>query len=274
MLKIKRNITSLLIALVILSSCSGYQKLLKSSDTNLKYEKAMEYFNKGDYHRASTLFENLLPYVRGTDLAELTNFHHAESYYRSGDYILAGYYFRNFAGTFPNSPRLEDVSFKSAYCYYLDSPKYSLDQSNTYDAIDEFQFFINKYPNSPKIEECNKFIDQLRGKLEKKSFKNSELYYNVGDYQAATIALMNTLEDYPDTNYREEILYLVFKSHYIFAKKSIASKQKERYKKAVEAYFPLVDQFPESKYKKEVDKLYKNAVEELERIGSADISSK
>lgn len=243
----------------LLVSCSGYQKLLKSTDTQKKFDKAVEYFNKENYTKASELFENLLPFVRGTDMAEDANYFLAESHYKSGDYILGGYYYGNFMTQFPNSPRIEDATYKNAYCYYLDSPRYSLDQANTYKAIETFQRFANKYPNSPRKAECNTYIDLLREKLERKSFENAKLYYNVSEYQAAVITLNNTLKDFPDTKYREEVLFLIFKSNYLFAKKSIITKQAERFESVVKSYDKFIENYPESKYKKEAVRLYESA---------------
>ncbi len=249
-----------------LSSCTGYQKLLKSTNTKLKYEKALEFFQNKDYARSLSLFESIMPMVRGTDMAETCNYYRAKCHYNMEDYILAGYHFRNFASEFPNSNYVEEVEFLSAYCFYLDSPRYSLDQTNTYDAIDAFQLFITRFPVSDKIPECNKYIQILRSKLEKKSYMNARLYFDLGHYKAGWISLKNTLRDFPDTDYREEILYLIFKSNYLYAKNSVVSKQQERYEAAIKEYHNLLNEFPETVYQKQVKKMYdksENAIREL-----------
>ena len=54
-----RNHIILLVVTVLLvfSGCSGYEKLLKSSDYRLKFTKAMEYYEAEEYVRAGTLFD-------------------------------------------------------------------------------------------------------------------------------------------------------------------------------------------------------------------------
>ncbi len=142
---------------------------------------------------------------------------------------------------------------------YLDSPKYSLDQTNTYDALKELQLFINMYPNSDKRDECNQLIDDLRFKLQTKDFEIAKLYYKMEDYIAAITAFENILKDYPDTDYKEDIFYYVILSYYHYAELSVLSKKKERYQAAIDAYEKFNTFFPNSKYQKEVVVIQKNA---------------
>jgi outer membrane protein assembly factor BamD len=244
---------------LILVSCSDYQKLLSSTDYEVKYTKAIEYFNKKDYTRASTLFTELLTIFRGTEKAEDVNYKYAYCYYHQQDYTMAGYYFKNFVTSFPNSPLAEECSFMVAYCFYQDSPNSSLDQANTYKAMDELQMFMNQHPGSARTAECNKLIDELREKLVKKSFDSASLYYKLGDYKAAITALNNALKEFPDTHYREELLFLVVKSSNEYAVKSVYDKMKERFQSTAEAYLGFKEEYPESKHLKEAERIYNNA---------------
>ena len=219
----------------------------------------MNYYEKGDYLRALQLFDQLIPVVRGTDKAEKLYYSYAHCYYNQKDYILASYYFKQFVKNFPSSEYAEECYFKSAYCMYLDSPKYSLDQTNTYDALKELQLFLNMFPNSEKREECNKLIDDLRFKLQKKAFEIAKLYYKMEDYVAAIKAFENILKDYPDTEFKEDILYYIILSYYNYAELSIVSKKSERYQEAIEAYEKFNTFYPESKYQKEVLVIHESA---------------
>ena len=252
-----------LLFLFLFSSCSEYQKLLKSSDFNLKYEKAVEYYKDKDFFRANSLFEELLTIYKGTMRAEEVYYYYAYCYYGQQEYILAGYHFRNFAKTYPYSKHTEECQFLGAYCYFLNSPVPSLDQSNTYKAINELQLFINKYPNSTRISECNELIDKLRNKLETKSFNNSKLYFNLGNYKAAITSLKNSLKEYPDSKYRENLLFLILKSSYLLAENSIEKKKKERYQSTINEYHALISEYPDNRYLKESQKMYEHSVKEL-----------
>lgn len=259
-MKLRKNIITLFTLAFVLSATSSceYHKLKKSKNPEVKTQAAHNYYDEGKYAKAITLYEDIILMKRNTQGYEKILYRYADAYYQVKDYILAGYYFRKFTEAFPKSEYAEEAQFMSAYCYYLDAPKTSLDQEATYTAINEFSLFLTKYPNSDKVPECNRLIDELRGKLEDKAFKNASLYYDLGHYKAAVTALKNSLEDYPDTQREEETRFLILKSAFVYAEKSIRSKQNERYEDAAKYYRSFINRFPDSEYRKDADKIYKD----------------
>jgi len=236
---------------------------MKSQDNDLKYEVAVDYYEKGDYYRAIQLFDQLIAISRGTERLEDINYYYANCYYQQEDYLLASYYFKRFAQNYPSSPRAEECMFLNAYCYYLDSPRYSLDQTNTYEAIKEMQLFINLYPQSDSIPSCNRIIDELRAKLERKAIEIGIQYYKTRHYKAAITALENVMEDYPDSENREEIMYFIMKSYYFYALNSVDEKQTERFQQAIELYDDIMYLFPDTRYARELNSMQKNALEKV-----------
>ena len=286
MLKKYFNITFVLALLVVIASCSDkkvyestskekkkrsgltigkFNKLVKSSDIDAKYAAAVNYFKKEDYTRALTLFEELMSVFRGTAKAEEVHYYYAYCNYNLDDYIVAGYHFRKFVKTFPTSIHAEECAYMNAYCFYLSSPGYSLDQVDTKLAIKEFQRFTNQYPKSTRIADCNTMLDKLRGKLERKSYENSMLYYNMVDYKAAIVAFGNHMKDFPDTEHLEQLNFLIIKSYYLLALNSIDSKKQERFKASVDAYIKFVDNFPKGKYLDDAEIIYTSALKNIEK---------
>jgi outer membrane protein assembly factor BamD len=253
----------LFFTLIVLSSCSGYEKLLKNPDIAVKYNKAMEYYAKGDYVRAGTLFEMVNPFYKASRRADTINFYYAECLYKESDYIMAGHYFKEFTQTFPRSQFAEEAEYMNAYCYYLNSPRPTLDQQSTMEAIDAMQLFMIKFPDSKRIPECKTFYTELRERLMTKSYLNAKLYFDLGFYKSSIIVLRNSLSEYPDSKYREEIMVLVVKSNYYLAEKSVDSKQKERYQNTLDEYYSFMTEFPKSKYSGDIQKIYKNLAEHL-----------
>ncbi|NOZ47666.1 MAG: outer membrane protein assembly factor BamD [Chlorobi bacterium] len=251
------------LSIIVITSCSEYQKLLKSSDFDAKYDKAIEYYENNDYYRAQSLLEELLTVYKGTEKAEQAYYYYAYCYYYMDDYLLAGYHFKIFAQTYPNSKYAEECSFLSAYCHYLNSPNYSLDQADTYKAIDAMQLFINKYPESKRIDTCNILIDKLRFKLETKSYNNAKLYFKLGDYKAAITTIKVSLNDFPDSEYREELMFLLLKSNFLLAENSIRNKQAERYQSTLNEYYAFIDEFPDNENIKEAEKIYEQSINNL-----------
>ncbi len=259
------HISIVVIALILLG-CSDYQKLLKSSDYELKYTKAIEYYENEDYFRALSLLEELITIYKGTKKAEDIYYYYCYCHYHQDSYVLAGYHLKNFARTYPNSKRREECLYQSAYCHYLNSPIPSLDQSYTAKAINELQLFINKFPESEHIEKSNELIDKLRGKLEIKSFNNAKLYYDLKDYKAAIVALKNSLLKFPDTQYREELLFLILKSSYFLAENSIDKKKIDRYNSTLTEYHAFTDEYSNSDKQKNAERIYDNALNKLEKL--------
>lgn len=263
-----RKLAPLFIVLALLTaiSCSEFKKVQKSTNISLKYKMAVEYYQKDDYQRSLQLLDELMIYYRGNDTSEKINYYYAYCYFGQGDFLEAGYYFLKFTSTFPSSQYTEECLYMSAYCQYLFSPVYTLDQTMSLDAIAQLQYFIDQYPKSKRVEECNKLIDEIRAKLEMKSFEIAKLYYRTESYQAAVVAFKNLLKDYPDTHYREIAYYYIVKASYEYALKSVENKKALRLGMAIDAYNSFLAIFPESKYFKEISGIYKNINRELEKI--------
>jgi outer membrane protein assembly factor BamD len=264
MLKIKALI--LFSFLLFLFGCSKYQRLLKSDDYNAKYEAAINLYEKGKYERALPLLEELTPLFRGTEKAEKVYYYYCYTNYNLDFLYEAAYHFKSFSSTFPSSKHVEEALFMSGYCKYLLSPIPSLDPTDTYNAINELQLFANTYPEHQLLDSTNVLMDKLRSKLEDKSFNNAKQYYQIYDYKAAIIALNNTLRDFPDTKYSEEIALLLIKSNYYLAVNSIKEKKLQRFNETIEAYLNFVDSYKESKYLKEAESLYSKALDQKNKI--------
>lgn len=260
----------IIIALLGFSSCGGYEKLLKSTDHRLKYEKAMEYFENEEYVRAAGLFEQIVNIYRGTVTADTVYYYQARCYFMQRDYTLAGYHFKTLADNYPSSTWAEEAGFMNAYCSYRLSPRPSLDQTNTDKAITAFRLYLIKYPLTERRKEVEGYIAELQDKLVEKSYESGKLYYNLGEYKSSIIALQNSLEEYPDTQHREELMYLLLRSNYLLAVNSVLEKQAERYQAAIDEYYSFVGEFPESRYRNEADRMYNDS---LQQIGGTDMLS-
>lgn len=264
----------LLSVLLFLASCSPYQKLLKSDNTAEKYKAAEEYFNKGDYQRAMPLLQSVLQELRGTLQAERAYYYLAYSYYKLGEYQVAAFSFKSFAEAYPLSEYREDAYFYYAYSLYLDSPDKDLDQNNTRLAMDAFQLYLDKYPMSERVEECNRYIDVMREKLEDKAVENALLYYKTHNYKSAVWAIEHVLELYPLTEDKEMLKYHVVRSAYLLAENSVEKKKIERYNDAIRYYGEFVEMFPESKYLNELKKIERDSRYELEKLEKKEAAQK
>ncbi len=260
-----KQIAFIVLVAFAIASCK-HSKLLKNPDLDTKYNAAIAYYNEQDYSRALQLFDQMMGAIRATDKAEDLYYYYSYCYYHQKDFTLASYYFKRYYTSFPNTSRAEECLFMSAYCNYLNSPIHSLDQTNTYDAIKELQLFMNIYPKSKRVPECNELIDKMRAKLEMKDYKIAKLYYRMKDYAASIMTFHNILKDYPETIHREEILFLVIKSYAKYASMSVKEKQYERFTNTTVAFQDFYKEFPASKFAGEAAELNDKSREEIQKM--------
>ena len=240
--------------LAFLSSCNEYQKVLNNDDLNVKYKAAEQYYNNGEYRRANRLLEQLVPSYRGKPQAERLVYFFADSYFQTKSYYLASYQFDNFIKSFPKSQKLEEASFLAAKSHYMMSPIHSLDQKETNTAIEKLQIFMNNYPKSKYIDECNQLINELQNKIEKKEFEVAKQYYTIYDYRAAIKSLDNFIGEFVGSKFREEALYFKFLASYEIAINSIESKKYERLTDLKQLHNNIVRYYPETLFEEDLSK--------------------
>ena len=246
---------------VLFSSCGEYNKILKSTDYELKYSYAKKYFNMKEFTKSATLLEELVPIYKGTASAEESLYLLAQSYYGQKDYLTASQYFNTYYTTYPKGEYTELARYYSGYGLYLDSPDPRLDQTQTYKALAELQLYLEYYPQSERAKEAQNIMFELQEKLAFKELLATRLYYNLGTYmgnnfQSSVITAQNALKNYPYSKYREEFMYYVIQSKYELAMVSVEEKLQGRYRDVVDEYYNYMNEYPEAKYVKQVKKFY------------------
>ena len=222
--KMKKYIIIALVSGSVLTSCGEYNKVLKSTDYEYKYEAAKSYFGKGQNTKAAAILEELITILKGTDKAEESLYMLGMTYYNQGDFITASHYFSTYYNTYPRGTYTEQARFYSGKALFLDTPEPRLDQTSTYKAIQELQMFMEYFPTSSRRQDAQ-----------------------------------NALKDYPYTKMREDISILLLRAKYDMAKESVEEKKEERMRDAIDEYYAFKNEFPESKYMKEVENIYKGA---------------
>ena len=249
-----RFFVSLVLLAVLLVSCSDVNKILKSSDYNMKLAKANEYYDAKKYMQAQIIYEDVMPVIKGSADYENTYYKWAYCHYNQKDYLNAENLFKGFFENFPNSTKAEEAEFMRAYCYYKQSPKPELDQTPTLKAITHLQTFANTHSTSARAKEALTMIDELRMKLEIKEFKSADLYYQLGFYKAAATAFTELLYNYPDSEKADKYKLMVIRSWYKYAENSYEYKQAERYETVLNECADFIDRFPDSKLSDDVTK--------------------
>jgi outer membrane protein assembly factor BamD len=262
MQKNKIYIFILLVALGI-SSCGDYTKVLNKGTAQEQYQMATDLYEAQSYTKAIGLFEKITPFYRGKPQMERIQFMISQSYYNTKQYKLSAYYFDKFVKNYPSSSKAEESAYLAAHSYFLSSPIYSLDQKDTYEALNALQNFIFKYPESDKVVEANSNIKTLTFKLEKKAFEVAKQYYNMSDFISANTSFDNFLGEYLGTSYKEQALYYRFMSSYKLAINSYYLKKETRLHDAIKAHDKYKKSFPNAENLKETEKLVEEINEEI-----------
>ena len=240
-------------------------KIIKSEDPSLIYSEGLKYYGREKWRQASDLFDACQAYYVGDVREDSIAFFSARSKFKDRDYVEATTQLDEFRRKFGRSIFVEDSEAMLAMCHYYLSPDPTRDQTITGEAIIAFSEFIERYPNSTRVEAFSNLITELTERLKKKAFLNAYTYYKIQRYKSAVVALRNALKQYPDTPHREEILYLIAVSNYRLAHNSIEDKQGERYLNVLESYYSFINEFPESKHRKELERYIKEAKDYLDK---------
>ncbi|UJH91185.1 outer membrane protein assembly factor BamD [Antarcticibacterium sp. 1MA-6-2] len=259
---------------LMLVSCSEYQKVLKEAEPGEKYALAEKLYteakaedSKSKFRKALRLFEQIVPQYRGKPQGEKVTFLFADTYYELGQDYLAGYQFERFVQAYPNSERVEEAQFKSARSYYFLSPRYDLDQTDTYKAIAELQKYIDAYPEGEYLKEANELAKDLRIKVEKKAYEIAKNYHHTQNYKSAIIAFTNFINEYPGTPFREAAAYYRFDSAYQLAINSYQYLMEERLKTAKEHYDSYIKSYPAgSEYYEPIQASYRDLDSRLQNF--------
>lgn len=252
------------LAATIVVACSSGTTIRPGDSVDVAFEKAMELYENERYNDAAEAFETVLSIARGTEYAQDSQYYLAMSYFNNRQYMIAASEFQRYASTNPGSPRSEEAQFMEAKSYYNLSPRYQLDQTDTRRAIERFQLFINRNPDSELVEDANEKINELRKKLAKKKYHAGKLYLeSLREYEAAAIYFEQTIDNYPDTKWAERALVDQIYAYVKFAENSIEERQEERFNKAIESYERYLQIFPQGENRERAERLHDRALDGL-----------
>jgi outer membrane protein assembly factor BamD len=244
----------------MMGSCAGeFNKVYKSTDTDLKYEYAKEAFAMGKSMQASTLLEELITVKKGSDEAQECLYMLGMAQYCNRDYEAASATFKKYGSSYPRGIYAEAAAFYVGQSLYESAPEPRLDQTPTIGAINAYQQFLDLYPDSKLRSEAQHRLFELQDKLITKELLSAQLYYNLGgyfgninkndesNYTSCIITAQNALKLYPYSEHREEFALLIMKSKFELAQNSTDDKRIERYRDAEDECYGFINEYPDSK---------------------------
>lgn len=266
----KHNLFSIVLLSVAFASCGDYNAVMKSTDYDYKYEAAKQYFAEHKYNRAISILEESISIMKGSDKAEESLYMLGMCNYQLGDYDAASTYFKKYYSTYPKGAFAEYARFYSGRALYLSTPEARLDQTQTQFALNELQTFLEVYPSTKLKDKVHRMIFDLQDKLVEKEYLSAKLYYDLGtyfgnctsggnNYEACVVTARNAINEYPYAKQREQLSALVVMAKYKLAEQSVESKKDERFRETIDEFYGFKNEFPESKYMKELEKIRKDS---------------
>lgn len=260
----RKQAIAALLPLVLLSGCAKeFNSVYKSQDFKYKYEYAKESFALGKYQRAATLLQDLIIPEKGSQDAQECLYMLGMAEYKNMDYETAAETFKKYVKSYPRGEYAELAEYYVGKSLYMSTPEPRLDQTETVNAINAFQEYLDLYPDAKMKEDAQNKLFALQDKLVKKELYSAELYYNLGtyfgncmgddggnNYEACIVTSQNALKDYPYTKLRENFATLIMKSKFHLAEQSVESKKMERYQDAEDECYGFLNEYPDSKEKK------------------------
>jgi outer membrane protein assembly factor BamD len=203
-----------------------------------QFQFAKKLFNDGEYKESQIVFDRIARLNIVSEWSDSAQYLLGEAYFKDKSYILAQSEFDRLVRGLPGSLLVKDAYFKIAQCYFMLSPKSSLDQDYSLKAIQAYDRFLAQYPFDTTYKEIiNDNKDKLTDKLAKKEFEIAHLYYKMGDYGAAIVYydFILTNPEYYNSSYAKKALY----------EKALSQKKLKKFKEAQESLQIFLEQFTE-----------------------------
>lgn len=121
--------------------------------------------------------------------------------------VLAVNEFREFLAFFPTHERADYAQYKLAMAHYSQMAKPERDQSETKEAIREFEVFFDRFPNSKLTPEVKQKYREARDRLSESEYRVGLFYFRAKWYPGAVDRFMSVLKKDPEFTLRDAVYY-------------------------------------------------------------------
>jgi outer membrane protein assembly factor BamD len=193
------------------------------------WNRAKTLYERERYSSAQKILREVTLNYSGSAIVDSAYFLLGMTSFELGDYLVAADEFERLVSRFPSSTLAGDANFYKAKSNFELSPSYSLDQDFTVKAFDDFQRFLEDYPDHALADSAYYFIDVCRNKMALKIFRAGELYFTLGQYASSALYADVVLANYYDTPFAERAQFLKARSYYELKDWSRAKTELESY---------------------------------------------
>jgi outer membrane protein assembly factor BamD len=163
--------------------------------------------------------------------------------------VLAIAEFQEFLSFYPTHPRADYAQYKLGIAHFRQMRSPQRDQTETREAIREFQTFVTRYPNSELMPEVRSKLREARDRLAESEFEVGRFYYRIRWYPGAIERLDRLVKSDPEFSSRDGV--------YFYLGESLVKQGRKA--EALPYYARLLEEFQQSEYldeaKRRIDEL-------------------
>jgi len=224
-----------------------------SADNNaqpdkLLYDRAMNDISHGRQEIGRLNMQTLINTYPDSEYLAKAKLAIADSYYKEGgtsNMALAISGYKDFEVFFPFLPEATYAQMQVAMAHYRQMEKPDRDRTEALAAEEEFQIFLQKYPNDPLAPQAQQRLREVQEVLAEGDYRIGYYYYVKGDKRAAAARLMTVTSRYPLYSKSDKALWMMGDIFEKSEHKEIAT----RYYDRIVRYYPLSSMVPDAKAK-------------------------
>ena len=249
----------MLLALVCAGQCDAQflhkKKVDKSTSADntaepdkVLYLKALAEVKKGHQEIGRLDYQTLINTYPDSEYLAKAKLGIADSYYKEGgtaNTTQAVQAYKDFIVFFPFLPEAPYAQLQVANAHYREMAKPDRDRTEAREAEDEFQTFLQKYPNDPLADKAQQHLRDVQEVLAEGDYRIAYYYYVKGDKRAAASRLTSVVSRYPLYSKSDHALWMLGDLYETSEKREIASKY---YAQIVRDY-PKSELVGDAKYK-------------------------
>ncbi len=174
------------------------------------FEKGNEALNKKKWYRAREYFRQLVDNYPQSQYRPDAKLGLGDTYLGENSIesvILAVNEFREYLTFYPTGRRNDYAQFKLGMAHYAQMLGPQRDQSQTKEAIKEFETFVERFPNSSLLPDARKKLRECRDRLAESEYAVGVFYWRTRWYPGAVDRLKGLLTQDPGFTRRDGAYY-------------------------------------------------------------------
>jgi len=250
----------LLLAALFVGGCSSNAPVTAAPGEadKILLERGTAALKERQWTRARQYFSELLESYPQSALRADAKLGVGDSYLgenNSGSYVYAQNEYREFLAFYPTNPRADYAQMQLGMVHFNQMLNPQRDQTETKEAIKEFQTFVDRYPRSPLINDVRQKLREAKDRLSDWDLQVGNFYLSIRNLAGAENRYRGILKSDPEYTRKDSVYFYLAET----LEKSVTKKPE-----ALPYYERLLDEFEKSEHLEEAKKRIQRLKQELQ----------